>query len=60
MYKVSMKEQEFIGEVGKIVPSVDFSSTTTSKSITLKIMAYAPDTYQSAGAIALNTDLKAE
>ncbi len=37
MYKVSMEEQEFIGEVGKIVPSVDFSSTTTSKSITLKI-----------------------
>ena len=29
-------------------------------SVTLKIMAYAPDTYQSAGAIALNTDLKAE
>ena len=37
MYKVSMEEQEFIGEVGKIVPSVDFSATTTSKSITLKI-----------------------
>ena len=37
MYKVSMDEQEFIGEVGKIVPSVDFSATTTSKSITLKI-----------------------
>ena len=37
MYKVSMEEQEFIGEVGKIVPSVDFSVTTTSKSITLKI-----------------------
>ena len=38
MYKVSMEEQEFIGEVGKIVPSVDFSATTTSKSITLKII----------------------
>ena len=38
MYKVSMDEQEFIGEVGKIVPSVDFSATTTSKSITLKII----------------------
>ena len=37
MYKVSMEEQEFIGEVGKIVPSVDFSATTTSKSIALKI-----------------------
>ena len=37
MYKSSMEEQEFIGEVGKIVPSVDFSATTTSKSITLKI-----------------------
>ena len=37
MYKVSMEEQEFIGEVGKIVPSVNFSATTTSKSITLKI-----------------------
>ena len=37
MYKVSMEEQEFIGEVGKIVPSVDFSATTSSKSITLKI-----------------------
>ena len=37
IYKVSMEEQEFIGEVGKIVPSVDFSATTTSKSITLKI-----------------------
>ena len=37
MYKVSMEEQEFIGEVGKIVPSVDFSATITSKSITLKI-----------------------
>ena len=37
MYKVSIEEQEFIGEVGKIVPSVDFSATTTSKSITLKI-----------------------
>ena len=37
LYKVSIKEQEFIGEMGKIVPSVDFSATTTSKSITLKI-----------------------
>ena len=37
LYKVSIEEQEFIGEVGKIVPSVDFSATTTSKSITLKI-----------------------
>ena len=37
MYKSSMEEQEFIGEVGKIVPSVDFSATTTSKSIALKI-----------------------
>ena len=37
MYKVSIEEQEFIGEVGKIVPSVDFSATTSSKSITLKI-----------------------
>ena len=37
LYKVSMEEQEFIGEMGKIVPSVDFSATTTSKSITLKI-----------------------
>ena len=37
LYKVSIGEQEFIGEVGKIVPSVDFSATTTSKSITLKI-----------------------
>ena len=36
MYKVSMEEQEFIGQVGKIIPSVDFSATTTSKSITLK------------------------
>ena len=38
MYKVSMEEQEFIGQVGKIIPSVDFSATTTSKSITLKII----------------------
>ena len=38
MYKVSMEEQEFIGEVGKIIPSLDFSATTTSKSITLKII----------------------
>ena len=37
MYKSSMEEQEFIGEVGKIVPSVDFNATTTSKSIALKI-----------------------
>ena len=37
LYKVSIEEQEFIGEIGKIVPSVDFSATTTSKSITLKI-----------------------
>ncbi len=37
LYKVSIKEQEFIGEMGKIVPSVDFGATTTSKSITLKI-----------------------
>ncbi len=37
MYRVSMQKQEFIGEVGKIIPSVDFSATTTSKSITLKI-----------------------
>ena len=37
LYKVSIKEQEFIGEMGKIVPSVDFSATTTSKSIALKI-----------------------
>ena len=37
LYKVSIEEQEFIGEMGKIVPSVDFSATTTSKSITLKI-----------------------
>ena len=38
MYKVSMEEQEFIGQVGKIIPSVDFSATTTSKSIALKII----------------------
>ena len=37
LYKVSIKEQEFIGEMGKIVPSVDFSAITTSKSIALKI-----------------------
>ena len=37
LYKVSIKEQKFIGEMGKIVPSVDFSAITTSKSIALKI-----------------------
>ena len=37
MYRVSMSAQEFIGEVGKIVPYVDFEATTTTKSITLKV-----------------------
>ena len=37
LYRVSMSAQEFIGEVGKIVPYVDFEATTTTKSITLKV-----------------------
>ena len=39
MYRVSMSAQEFIGEVGKIVPYVDFEATTTTKSIILKVTA---------------------
>ena len=39
LYRVSMSAQEFIGEVGKIVPYVDFEATTTTKSIILKVTA---------------------
>ena len=39
LYRVSMSAQEFIGEVGKIVPYVNFEATTTTKSITLKVTA---------------------
>ena len=37
MYKVSMDEQGFIGEVGKIIPYVDFQVTATTKSINIKV-----------------------
>ena len=37
MYKVSMDEQGFIGEVGKIIPYVDFQATATTKSINIKV-----------------------
>ena len=60
------KDENILGESGLIKPGEYIQSIELDEipkgtsSITLKIMAYAPDTYQSAGAIALNTDLKAE
>ena len=60
------KDENILGESGLIKPGEYIQSIELDEipqgisSVTLKIMAYAPDTYQSAGAIALTTDLKAE
>lgn len=60
------KDDNILGESGLIKPGEYVQSIELDEipqgtsSVTLKIMAYAPDTYQSAGAIALTTDLKAK
>lgn len=60
------KDENILGESGLIKPGEYIQSIELDEipqgisSVALKIMAYAPDTYQSAGAIALTTDLKAE
>lgn len=60
------KDENILGESGLIKPGEYIQSIELDEipqgisSVTLKIMAYAPDTYQSAGAVALTTDLKAE
>ena len=60
------KDENILGESGLIKPGEYIQSIELDEipqgisSVTLKIMAYTPDTYQSAGAIALTTDLKAE
>ena len=46
---------------GEYVQSIALDNTPQDTiSVTLKIMAYEPSTYRSAGAIALNTELKAK
>lgn len=60
------KNENLLGETGLIKPGeyvrsikLDTIPDKTAK-ITLKIMAYEPDTYKSAGALTLNTDLTVE
>ena len=60
------KDENILGESGLIKPGEYIQSIELDEipkgtsSITLKIMAYEPSTYRSAGAIALNTELKAK
>ena len=60
------KDENVLGESGLIRPgeyvqSIALDNTPQDTiSVTLKIMAYEPSTYRSAGAIALNTELKAK
>ena len=60
------KDENVLGESdlirpGEYVQSIALDNTPQDTiSVTLKIMAYEPSTYRSAGAIALNTELKAK
>lgn len=60
------ENENVLGESGLIRPgeyvqSIALDNTPQDTiSVTLKIMAYEPSTYRSAGAIALNTELKAK
>ena len=65
--RVLDKEGRLLGETGLLKPgeyvqSVDLSKSSTAlddgMEIQLKVMAYEPDTYHSAGAVILNTTLE--
>lgn len=43
---------------GEYVPAVSLNEAVTGQEIRLKIMAYEPETYHSAGAITLKTEIK--